>query len=116
MARGRQKRLRALARVVENAIDLACERGCSLRRKYYRRHDAIDLDRIDSKAFCVQRAGEIAGTLLAGKVKEPCRRREPRGDEISEILDIARSRSDVGKALLTCCLRGTIADRENRHV
>src|SRR6185437_17090228 len=47
IARGCEKRLGAAAREMQNAVDLAAQRGGGCGRQRLRSHDPIDLDQID---------------------------------------------------------------------
>src|SRR5437763_653378 len=80
-----------------------------------RREKAVNHDQIDLEVFCPQRSGEIAGAFLAGEIKQPRRRLEPRSDELSEIVDIAARRGDVVEAHIACRFRGDIANGEDRY-
>src|SRR5437660_12905506 len=80
-----------------------------------RREKAVNHDQIDLEVFCPQRFGEIAGAFLAGEIKQPRRRFEPRGDELSEIVDIASGRGDLSEAYIARRFRADFADGEHRY-
>src|SRR5260370_17296099 len=80
-----------------------------------RREKAVNHDQIDLEVYRPQRSGEIAGAFLAGEIKQPRLRLEPRGDELIEIVDVASGRGDLSEAHIARRFRADIADGEHRY-
>src|SRR5215472_16741126 len=69
-----EERLGGGAGEVQDCIELAIEGSRGRIGENARFRKTIDHHQIDLEIFAAQRAGEIAGAVLAGKVQKPCRR------------------------------------------